>query len=153
MSEPNLPPTESLPPVAPQPFGPGPMEPRIGGCGKPVLIGCGVVFLLLGIAGIAVVLKAKDMLAWSLERAKPAVMANLGADVQPADRERFEPAFAAGLGEDSQRADRSSGVAAGAGATDEGGRAARSGDHPAFDVAGADRGLREARRHSVTAAA
>lgn len=97
MSEPTFSPTETPAPTAPQPFGPGPAEPRVGGCGKPVLIGCGVIFLLLGVVGIGVVLKAKDLLAWSLERAKPAVVANLAADVQPADRERFENAFAAAL--------------------------------------------------------
>ncbi len=97
MSEPTLSPTEAPPSAAPQPFGSAPTEPRVGGCGKPVLIGCGVIFLLLGVVGIGVVLKARDLLAWSLERAKPAVVANLGADVQPADRERFENAFAGAL--------------------------------------------------------
>lgn len=85
------------PPFAPQPFGAAPNEPRVGGCGKPVFVGCGIVFLLLGIAGVALVFKAKELLAWSLEKARPAVVANLAADVTPADRERFETAFAAAL--------------------------------------------------------
>lgn len=96
MSEPTVAPAETPSPSAPQPFG-APVEPRVGGCGKPVLIGCGVIFLLIGVAGVGVVLKARDLLAWSLERAKPAVVANLANDVQPADRERFESAFAGAL--------------------------------------------------------
>ena len=82
-------------PGAPQPFASAPIEPRAGGCGKPVFIGCGVVLVVLGILGVLFVVKAKDLLVWSLERAKTGITANLPADVTDADRERFEAAFAA----------------------------------------------------------
>ncbi|MEO8504304.1 MAG: hypothetical protein ABI609_10450 [Acidobacteriota bacterium] len=96
MSEPTPPPAPFAP-QAPQPFGTAPTEPRVGGCGKPVLIGCGVIFLLIGIAGVALVLNAKSLLAWSLEKAKPSVLAGLAPNVTPADRERFESAFSSAL--------------------------------------------------------
>jgi len=89
--------TEPAGPSAPQPFGPAPTEPRVGGCGKPALIGCAVVFLLLGIAGVALVLNAKPLLAWFLAQAKPTVLANAGPDVTAEDRARFERAFAAAI--------------------------------------------------------
>jgi hypothetical protein len=86
------------PPGAPQPFASAPIEPRAGGCGKPVFVGCGVVLVLLGIAGVIFVVKAKDLLVWSLEKAKGGITANLPPDVTAADRERFETAFAAAAG-------------------------------------------------------
>lgn len=97
---PDLPPPPGAPPEvppAPQPFAEVPAEPRMGGCGKPALIGCGVVFLLLGIAGVFLVLNAKKLLVWSLTQAKPSVLANAGPDVTPADRARFEQAFEAAV--------------------------------------------------------
>jgi len=84
-------------PQAPQPFGAAPAEPRVGGCGKPALIGCGIVFLLLGVGGITLVLNAKSLLAWFLAQAKPTILANAGADVTAEDRARFERAFDAAL--------------------------------------------------------
>jgi hypothetical protein len=84
-------------PQAPQPFGAAPTEPRVGGCGKPALIGCGIVFLLLGVGGITLVLNAKSLLAWFLAQAKPTILTNAGADVTAEDRARFERAFDAAL--------------------------------------------------------
>ena len=83
------------PPAAPQPFASAPIEPRGGGCGKPAFVGCGVALAVLGVVGVLFLLKAKDLLVWSLEKAKTGITANLPADVTPADRERFETAFAA----------------------------------------------------------
>jgi len=93
------PPTPNGPeaPQAPQPFGAAPTEPRVGGCGKPALIGCGIVFLLLGVGGITLVLNAKSLLAWFLAQAKPTILANAGPDVTADDRARFERAFEAAL--------------------------------------------------------
>lgn len=87
MTEPTTPPAE--------PFAAAPVEPRAGGCSKPALIGCGVVFLLLGIAGLVFVMKARDLLIWSLDRTRAGVLANLADDVPAADRERFDAAYAA----------------------------------------------------------
>jgi len=89
MTEPTTPPAE--------PFATGPVEPRTGGCSKPALIGCGVVFLLLGVAGLVFVMKARDLLVWSLDRTRTGVLANLADDVPAADRERFDAAYAAAI--------------------------------------------------------
>ena len=92
MNESQVPP-ELTPPTTP--FADAPIEPRAGGCSKPALIGCGVVFLLLGIAGLVFVLKAKNLLVWSLEKVRAGNAANLPADATAADRERFNAAFVA----------------------------------------------------------
>jgi hypothetical protein len=87
MSEPTPPPAE--------PFAVAPVEPRAGGCSKPVLIGCGVAFLLLGIGALIFLMKARDLLVWSLDKTRAGVLSNLGEDVTPADRQRFDAAYAA----------------------------------------------------------
>ena len=87
MSEPTAP--------AAEPFAAAPIEPRAGGCSKPALIGCGVVFLLLGVAGLVFVMKARDLLIWSLDRTRGGVLANLADEVTPEDRQRFDAAYAA----------------------------------------------------------
>jgi hypothetical protein len=87
MTEPTTPPAE--------PFAAAPVEPRAGGCSKPALIGCGVVFLLLGVAGLVFVMKARDLLIWSLDRTRTGVLANLADDVPATDLERFDAAYAA----------------------------------------------------------
>ena len=92
MSEP--PSFPSDPPAA-APFAPRPLESRGGGCSKPALIGCGALFLLLGVAGLVFVFNAKSLLNWSLGKMEPAILANLNPDVTEADRERFVAAFAA----------------------------------------------------------
>ena len=91
-------PREPQAPQAPQPFGSAPSEPRVGGCGKPALIGCGIVFLLLGVGGITLVLNVKPLLAWFLGQVKPTILANAGPEVTAEDRARFERAFEAALG-------------------------------------------------------
>jgi hypothetical protein len=66
-----------------------------GGCGKPVWIGCGLVLLVLAIAGIALVTRAKDLLAWSFDLMTPAVLQNAGSDVTDDDKARFRAAVEA----------------------------------------------------------
>ncbi len=87
--------SEPTPPPAAEPFAAAPVEPRAGGCSKPLLIGCGVVFVLLGVAGLVFVLKARDLLVWSLDKTRASVLGNLAEDVTPADRQRFDAAYAA----------------------------------------------------------
>jgi hypothetical protein len=84
-------------PFAPQPFAPAPTQPQAGGCSKPLLVGCGVVFLLLGVAAIVFLLQARSLLVWMLGEVRQQVVTNLPADVTAADRDRFERAFAAAV--------------------------------------------------------
>jgi hypothetical protein len=62
-----------------------------------VLVGCGVLFLLLGVAAVFFLLKARTLLAWSLRQARAQVIANLPMDATAEDRERFEAAFTAAV--------------------------------------------------------
>jgi hypothetical protein len=87
MSE--LPP--SPPPAAP--FESAPRPARSGGCGRPALIGCGVLLVLLGIGAVLVLIKAKDLLRWSLEKMKTEVVAKVPPDFGAEDRARLDRAF------------------------------------------------------------
>ena len=95
MTEPQGQPATPPPVAVPEPFASAPLTPRAGGCGKPLLGGCGIVLVLLGLAAIVFIIRAKDLLVWSLGKVKAAVEQNLPADVTEADRERFDVAFAA----------------------------------------------------------
>jgi hypothetical protein len=96
MTEPPGSPLQPSPPApVPEPFGSAPIKPRAGGCGKPLFTGCGIVLVLLGVAAIVFIIRAKDLLVWSLGKVKAAVEQNLPPDVTAADRERFDVAFAA----------------------------------------------------------
>ncbi|HSM14062.1 MAG TPA: hypothetical protein VLA66_08330 [Thermoanaerobaculia bacterium] len=87
-----------------EPRSPDPARPfapaRAGasrGCGRPVWFGCGAVLVLLGIAAIVFVVKAKDLLAWGMERIEAEVMATLPDDLTPEERARLERGFDAAL--------------------------------------------------------
>ncbi len=95
---------ESLPPsrepAPPPPAGrPFTGEPRRAPSGRsrPLLIGCGIVIVLLGIAGIVLVAKAKDLLAWTMGQIESQVVAALPGDVTPAEKARVQRGFAAAL--------------------------------------------------------
>jgi hypothetical protein len=98
MSEPTFQQPPPPPPPAPAaaPFS-GTPRPVLGGsgCGKPLWIGCGVAFLLLAIAGIFLVTRAKDLLAWSFDLVGPAVLQNAAPEVTEEDKQRFGAAIAA----------------------------------------------------------
>jgi hypothetical protein len=90
------------PPLEPTPFG-RPLEPRPArrGCGKPVMIGCGVLLVLLGIAAILLIANARRfsgaLLGWSLANLEKQIFAAMPPEVTPEERERLRAAFAAAL--------------------------------------------------------
>lgn len=94
----------SVPPVPPVPPGGSPFNPtapaaRSGpGCSKPLLVGCGVFGLLIGIAVVFFFYSvAKDpgrFLGWSLNQMENAVTAELPQDVTAEEREQLKAAFA-----------------------------------------------------------
>jgi len=92
MTEPGLP--VQMPPQ--RPFAAEPAAPP-GGCGKPLLIGCGLLAILLGIGAVVFVVKAKSLLAFALDKLQAEVVAKLPEDVTPAERERLDTAFTATL--------------------------------------------------------
>jgi hypothetical protein len=59
------------------------------------MIGCGVLLVLLGIAAIVLIAKAKDLLAWTLSEFEEQIVAAMPADVTAEERRRFDRAFTA----------------------------------------------------------
>lgn len=92
--------SESPQPIVPtpaaRPFAPAPASPP-GGCGKPMLVGCGVLAILLGVGAIVFVVKAKSLLAYALGKLQAEVEAHLPEDLDANERQRLEAGFAATL--------------------------------------------------------
>ena len=73
------------------PFSPQPAD--LGGCGKPAVIGCLAVLVVLAVGLVVFVIKARDMLDWALLRYQEAIAANLSEEVTEEERRRLERAF------------------------------------------------------------
>lgn len=99
MAEPgNIPPVPPAPPGG-APFNPNTPAARSGpGCSKPLLIGCGVFGLLIGIAVVfffySVGKNPGRFLSWSVNQMENAVTAQIPQDVTPEEREQLKAAFA-----------------------------------------------------------
>ncbi len=102
MSEPERPdlrnPPQDAPPSAPSPFdrpgGPGTAPGGTGpGVGKPLLIGCGALLVLLIVAGVLFVVNESSIFAWFLEAVQSEVKPLVPEDLPPAESERFDRAF------------------------------------------------------------
>jgi hypothetical protein len=81
-------------PNPPSPFNPG--QPRTGGGPsrtRPLLIGCGAVFILLGIATVILIVKLPELSGWVFQRMEQQVMAKLPPEVTPEERLRLDVAF------------------------------------------------------------
>ncbi len=80
----------------PQPFAETPQQPP-GGCSRPLLIGCAVSVVLVGMLLLGVLWKARDLMPalfrWSLEQIEQQVAGNLPEDVSEAERARLVDAF------------------------------------------------------------
>ena len=90
---------DSLPPLPEphaKPFAPEKIAGG-GGCQKPLLVGCGLLALLLGIAAVVFVVKAKDVLAYAINQLRTEVMTHLPEDAPETERQRLETAFDAAL--------------------------------------------------------
>jgi uncharacterized membrane protein len=90
--------TPAPPPPSPfQPIQPGPAPAKTGGCGKPVVIGCLVVLVLVGIglvAGFVYLSRHYDQLMnMSLRQSETQIFAQMPEDVPPEERERLRAAF------------------------------------------------------------
>jgi hypothetical protein len=84
------------PPSGPRPFAPSPRRAP-GGRARPVWIGCGVLLALLGVAAIVFVVKAKDLLAWTMGELRTQVTAALPAEVTVEERARLQRGFDAAM--------------------------------------------------------
>src|SRR6185436_507095 len=90
----DLPPPPQPPPA--KPFAPEKLSGG-GGCQRPFLIGCGLLAVLLGIAAVVFVVKAKDVLAYAMNQLRESVVAHLPEGSEGADRQRIEAGFDAAL--------------------------------------------------------
>ncbi len=92
------PPVQPPPPPPAAPFDPT-ARPKSGGCPKPLIIGCLVVFVLGGVALLGFFYYASKnmgkMMTYSLQQSEGAVLAKLASDVTPEERQRLEAAFEA----------------------------------------------------------
>ncbi len=89
---------EPQPPGArqPQPFSETPKDAP-GGCGRPFLIGCALIVVLLGLLLLGFLWKARDLMPalfrWSLDQFEQQVSGSLPADLSEAERQRLADAF------------------------------------------------------------
>jgi hypothetical protein len=78
----------------PAPFHPG--RPRSAGgasARRPLLIGCGALLLLLGIAAVVLVAKRAQVVGWMFQKLEAQILAKLPEDVTPEERQRLDQAF------------------------------------------------------------
>jgi len=89
------PPPPSATPAAP--FDPT-ARPKTGGCPKPLLLGCLVLLILVGLGFLGFVFFAVKnfgkLIEMSLRQTEPVITSSLPPDVTPAERERLKQAFA-----------------------------------------------------------
>ena len=84
-----------IPPSTPaSPFHPGRPRSAGGGSGKrPLLIGCGALLVLLGIAAVVLVAKRAEVVGWMFQKLEAQILAKLPEDVTPEERQRLDQAF------------------------------------------------------------
>lgn len=87
----------TTPPSTPvSPFNPGRPRAAGGGSGKrPLLIGCGALLVLLGIAAVLLVAKQAELVSWVFHKMEAQILAKLPPDVTPEERQRLGQAFEA----------------------------------------------------------
>ncbi len=85
-----------LPLPQPKPFEPERMRGGTG-CQKPILIGCGLVALLLGVAAVVFLVKVKDVLAYAMNELQAEVVAHLPEDASAGERRELTAGFDAAL--------------------------------------------------------
>lgn len=85
-------------PVQSPPAVPFDGEPsQLAGCGKPAVIGCLVLLLLLVIGLLVLMWKAQDILSFALNEYRAAIESSLPDDLSAEERERLARAFDAAI--------------------------------------------------------
>lgn len=73
------------------PFEPQPAQ--LSGCGKPAVIGCLAVLVILAVGLVIFLAKARNMLDWALVQYQGVVVESLAPEVTQPERQRLEEAF------------------------------------------------------------
>ena len=87
-------PSSSDPPAAEdeaQPFAGGPAA--LQGCGKPAIIGCLALLILVAIGFVVLVSQSPRILRWTMDQTREQIVAALPAEVDDTARQRLETAF------------------------------------------------------------
>ena len=87
MEPPNTPPPPPPSPFQPINPGPAPVPGKTGGCGKPVVIGCLILLVLMGIGLVLLFSNAPKLLDWAFGQMERGILAQLPPDVSKAARE------------------------------------------------------------------
>lgn len=96
MRSPDDPLTGEAGPELPEPKLPFDSQPAsFPGCGKPLVIGCTVVLVLLAVGSLVLLSKMPQIFRWTMERYEEAILESLPEDVGEAERGRLRAAFAA----------------------------------------------------------
>lgn len=101
MSEPETSPDRPRPEQAgitgPEAFEPRPEAAgtggKKGGCSRPLLIGCGVLLVLLGIGAVILVLNGPKLAIWLYGKLETQIETRLPDDLPAADRQHLQQAF------------------------------------------------------------
>ncbi|HSK75726.1 MAG TPA: hypothetical protein VLQ45_04660 [Thermoanaerobaculia bacterium] len=97
MEPPNTPPPPPPSPFQPITPGPAPVPGKAGGCGKPVVIGCLVVLLLVGVGLVGLLVYVSKnydkIMNMSLRQTEGQIFAQMPEDVTPEEQERLRAAF------------------------------------------------------------
>lgn len=84
----------TTPPSIPaSPFHPGRPRPAGGSGKRPLLIGCGALLVLLGIAAVILVAKRAELVGWLYQKLETQILAKLPDDVTAEERQRLGRAF------------------------------------------------------------
>jgi hypothetical protein len=94
-------PPRAEPPLPPpvSPFNPAAPAPAKSGCSKPLILGCGGLFVLVGIVVVGLFIYAGthvgQILQLSLRQSETAIFAQMPKDVSADEQQRLRSAFAA----------------------------------------------------------
>lgn len=70
-----------------------PTGPSGSGCSRPLLVGCSVLLVLLGVGAVLLVMNMERITLWVFERMEVQVMERLPEDLPEAERQRLGRAF------------------------------------------------------------
>lgn len=91
-SVPEKPQDDPFQPAEPRsPFDDRPTGPK--GCSKPLLIGCGVAMVLVGILLVVTIIYSPSIVGWLFETTGEMLVQELPEDLPTEDRQRLEQAF------------------------------------------------------------
>jgi hypothetical protein len=75
----------------PEPF--GPEAAQLSGCGKPAVVGCLVLLVVVGVGLGMLTWKARDLLVYAVGEYRVAVFESLPEDISVEERQRLDAAF------------------------------------------------------------